>query len=407
MDSITQITLGAAVGEVVLGKKIGNKAMLWGGIAGTIPDLDIFANMVSDELSALAFHRAITHSFTFALAAPVVLGWLAHKVYDHEQAREWSNLKNLAIPWGSIFLLIVLGTIFMPIPPWEAVKIGFAVSAAVILFPFLALIRENLRSRPPTKANATWTEWSCLFFWAIFTHPLLDSCTTYGTQLFQPFWDYRVAFNNISVVDPLYTLPFLLCLIIAAILSRGSSWRKWVNYVGIGMSSAYLIFSMVNKVRVDRVFEQSLVEQGIRYDRFTVSPTIFNNVLWQGVAEGDTAYYHGMYSLLDKQKRIPRFQVIPKNHDLLDDFRDDRSVKILSWFSKGYYNVLERDDGKMQLNDLRFGSMSSDFQKETDYVFRFLLEKQDDGTLEVGQSREPPDDTGKAFRELWERIKGI
>ncbi|MEO0878023.1 MAG: metal-dependent hydrolase, partial [Bacteroidota bacterium] len=46
MDSLTQITLGAAVGEVVLGKKAGNRAMVWGAIAGTFPDLDILANAV-------------------------------------------------------------------------------------------------------------------------------------------------------------------------------------------------------------------------------------------------------------------------------------------------------------------------------------------------------------------------
>ena len=42
MDSLTQIVLGSACGEAVLGKKIGNKALLFGGIAGTIPDLDVF-----------------------------------------------------------------------------------------------------------------------------------------------------------------------------------------------------------------------------------------------------------------------------------------------------------------------------------------------------------------------------
>ena len=41
MDSLTQVVLGAAVGEAALGKKIGNRAIVWGGIAGTIPDLDV------------------------------------------------------------------------------------------------------------------------------------------------------------------------------------------------------------------------------------------------------------------------------------------------------------------------------------------------------------------------------
>ena len=47
----------------------------------------------------------------------------------------------------------------------------------------------------------------CLLGYA--THALLDACTTYGTQLFWPFSDRRVAWNNISVVDPMLTLPLL------------------------------------------------------------------------------------------------------------------------------------------------------------------------------------------------------
>ena len=41
MDSVTQFMLGAAVGEAVLGRKIGRKALLYGGLAGTLPDLDV------------------------------------------------------------------------------------------------------------------------------------------------------------------------------------------------------------------------------------------------------------------------------------------------------------------------------------------------------------------------------
>ena len=46
MDSLTQIILGAACGEVALGKKIGNKALLIGALGGTIPDLDVFVGRV-------------------------------------------------------------------------------------------------------------------------------------------------------------------------------------------------------------------------------------------------------------------------------------------------------------------------------------------------------------------------
>jgi inner membrane protein len=50
MDSITQVALGAAVGEAILGKKIGYRAAAWGAVLGTFPDLDILANPVLDAV---------------------------------------------------------------------------------------------------------------------------------------------------------------------------------------------------------------------------------------------------------------------------------------------------------------------------------------------------------------------
>lgn len=228
MDSLTQITLGAAVGEVVLGKKVGNKAMLWGAIAGTFPDLDVVANVVSDEMSALAFHRAITHSGLFAAVAPVGLGWLVHRLYLKREERGKFRY-DLTKVWLGLLAIITLGSIGMPIPFFDTLKIGLAVSLTMISLVSIVYGRERWRQRKEPPENASTRQWAWLFFWAIFTHPLLDCCTTYGTQLFQPFWDYRVAFNNISVVDPLYTFPFLICLIIASRLTREHPRRAFFN----------------------------------------------------------------------------------------------------------------------------------------------------------------------------------
>ena len=64
MDSISQIALGAGVGELVLGKKIGNKAILLGAVAGTIPDLDVFLGFFTDFTpdEALLIHRSYSHA---------------------------------------------------------------------------------------------------------------------------------------------------------------------------------------------------------------------------------------------------------------------------------------------------------------------------------------------------------
>ncbi len=374
MDSLTQITLGAAVGEVVLGRKVGNRAIMWGAIGGTLPDLDVMANLAGDELSALAYHRGISHSFTFAVLAPAALGWLAHRIYEQRgsprQARDfiWVGL--------GLFALLTLGAILQPIPPNEAVGIGLAVALAMLFFPGLVWMRERFRRRPPRYANAGWRQWSWLFFWAIFTHPLLDSCTSFGTQLFQPFWDYRVTLDNISVVDPIYSLPFMICVIIVSALTRQNPIRRIVNWVGIGLSSAYLLYTFNNKYRVEQIFRESLEQQAIPYRRFTTTPTLLNNVLWQGVAEGPDTFYYAMYSFMDEEPVIPQFQKIPKRHDLLTGHEQDRSVRILRWFSKGYYALEERPDGTLLLVDLRFGAIRETDEPE-EFIFKFILEDRD------------------------------
>jgi len=76
-------------------------------------------------------------------------------------------------------------------------------------------------------------------FWGLFTHPLLDAHTTWGTQLFWPF-DLRLAYKNIFVIDPLYTLPFLIFLILALRLKRTDPKRKKYNQLGLIISSIYL-----------------------------------------------------------------------------------------------------------------------------------------------------------------------
>jgi inner membrane protein len=77
MDSLTQLTLGAAVGEAVLGRQLGNRAIFWGAVAGTLPDLDVLAAPWLSDLGFLIHHRGITHSILVLAAASPLLAGLA------------------------------------------------------------------------------------------------------------------------------------------------------------------------------------------------------------------------------------------------------------------------------------------------------------------------------------------
>jgi inner membrane protein len=78
MDSLTQIILGGAIGNAIAGKKLKNKAVLYGAIAGTIPDLDVLAILFTDPISALEIHRGFSHSLIFAIFGSLLFGYLVY-----------------------------------------------------------------------------------------------------------------------------------------------------------------------------------------------------------------------------------------------------------------------------------------------------------------------------------------
>lgn len=413
MDSLTQIVLGAAVGEAVLGKKIGNRAMLWGAIAGTIPDLDILANPFMSEIDGLAFHRGITHSLFFAVLGAGLFAYLAHNLYKSGVYTK---------PWFRVICLI-LGSIFIGFCGLIAGSIAFGfsgmmgkiISGLTILLIglyFIYRLWQKYFKVSQQNINIHWRQWYILFFLGFVTHTLLDCFTVYGTQLFAPFSDYRVAWGNISVADPSYTFPFLAFLLLAAFTPRLLfKKRKIYNYLGIAVSSIYMIFTLFNHKHSLAVAEKTIKEEGINSQRFMTSPTILNNILWSATVEADSVFYHGQYSLFDTEQNF-KFYPIPKNHHLLRNAKsDDHTINTLKWFSDGYFSVLKRKDGRLQINDMRYATFRADgSQGENDFVFRFVMEQDENGYYHLSDAEGgPPEDQdmGNLFGRLWQRIKGI
>lgn len=332
MDSLTQIVLGASVGEAVLGKKIGNKAMLYGAIAGTIPDLDVLARYFVDTVTATEWHRGFSHSIFFAVLFSPIFGWLIYKI--------------------------------------------------------------------ERKSRATFMDWTLLMFWGLLTHPILDAFTTWGTQLFWPF-DLRLAFKNIFVIDPLYTLPFLVFLILAMRQKRLSPKRKKYNQTGLFLSCSYLLVTLLLKGVADRKFVDSLDAQGIDYKAIDTRPTPFNTILWTANIDVGDAYLIGNYSFFDS-KEID-FTAYPKNRQLLGQLRANDKVKRLSKIAEGWYTISEKD-GTLFFNDLRFGLISLD-PKETRFTFSYKLIEDEDG-LQVQETEKFNLDAKNLLSALWERIWG-
>jgi len=343
MDSLTQIILGAACGEAVLGKKIGNKALFFGAIGGTIPDLDVFIGplIYGNEIQAMAFHRGFMHSVIFSIFGAFAFGWLTHRLYNKGKREGTTKLKD----------------------------------------------------------------WRLLFFWSIFTHPVLDCFTPYGTQLFYPFLDYRVAFNTISVVDPLYTIPFLVSLIVLLFYGRGSKKRRLWLKMGIGISSLYMTFTFFNKLYVDSVYESSLKNSQIVYHRFQTQPTLFNNVLWYGVVETTSFYYVGFYSIFDKKATIDKWIKIEKQQNLIP--MNDENLAKLAWFSNNYYTIesIEKSN-EFIYKDLRYPLLNPDEANSSIFTFRIFNEDNVWDMRNSGPEFEENTSFSEMFSPMIKRLRG-
>ncbi len=69
------------MGEAFAGKTVGKKAMLWGILAQSIPDIDFIAAFWLDTVDNLLTHRGITHSFLFALVITPIIAYFAFKLH--------------------------------------------------------------------------------------------------------------------------------------------------------------------------------------------------------------------------------------------------------------------------------------------------------------------------------------
>ncbi len=412
MDSLTQIVLGAACGEAVAGKKMGNRALLWGAIGGTIPDLDVLANLLVgtmriDEMDALAFHRGFMHSFLFAFLAPFPLAWLIKKFYDSGFHQKHGYKLGLTLAVLLCYAAITVGINAVPKILFGTLN-GPTLAISVLLFSFLGWrMWARFYRKDSSDVAVDYKTWWLVLFWSIFTHPILDCFTGFGTQIFQPFSDWRIQWTTVSVVDPIYTIPFAIALIVLSRWQKNDRRRAIFNWAGIIWSTGYLAFTVYHKMEVNRIFEQNFQAQNIPYQRFMTGPTIFNNVLWYGVAESDTAFYHAMWGFRDGDEVIPRFNVIPKNRDLVGeiDWKNDRHFGTLNWFSDGYWNIVRRPDGELQLNDLRFGLSTDSLTSHKSYIFTFFIEKQSNGLWRARENRNPKD-RDQSLSNLIERING-
>ena len=269
-------------------------------------------------------------------------------------------------------------------------------SHSLFVLPFLGWAIWALFRRSGGRVAESPLRWFWAIQLALVTHPLLDAFTVYGTQLWWPLPMRPVMWSSVFIIDPLYTI-WLLAACIAAWWLRERIAAQRVLLAGLVLSSAYLAWSLLAKVAVDREAGRALAAIGLAdAPRFSV-PMPFNTVLWRVVAMTPQGFVEGERSLLADSGPMV-FRGYRSNLEALRAAQGIAAVQRLDWFNHGFQKAQVRD-GVLVLSDLRMGA-------EPDYTFNFAVAERDGNAwraIPPEQLRWPWQAT-RRLTAMWERI---
>lgn len=327
MDSITQAVLGASIQGALLGRWQGRRALLYGALLGTLPDLDVLVDY-GDAVADMTYHRSFSHSL-------------------------------------------------------------FVLSALAMLITLLA---RRLRPNPAYSARRLF-----LAIWlALITHPLLDAFTSYGTQLLWPLPMPPVAWSSVFIIDPLYTLPLLVAVVVGAI--RGLRERpQWLAVSALCLSSVYLASTLAGKWMAEQQVREVLSQRGIQADRLFSTPTPLNSLLWRVIVIEGGDYHEALVGWLDRAP--PRLERIPRGGELAKVLRHSPQHQRLDWFTQRVLRY-DRIGNQLIVTDLRLGMTGF-------HPFRFVFAEYVDGRWQPLQQVERlPFSRGEPehLLVLWQRI---
>ncbi len=202
-----------------------------------------------------------------------------------------------------------------------------------------------------------------LYFYSVlgfFTHGLLDACTSYGTSIFWPFFEDRVAWNIISIIDPIFTFTLLIFLIIG-ILVKSSKYVR----IGALLSLTYLLFCFLQHEKVQLLVEKTATERGHKIERILLNPTIANSILWRTIYQFNGKYYvDAVYVPLFGKAKIKNgvnIQVIDKEKifpELKQESIQREDIRRFSFFSQDF--IYLHPDYENIIADLRYGTLPND-----------------------------------------------
>ncbi len=189
------------------------------------------------------------------------------------------------------------------------------------------------------------------------THGLIDACTSYGTLLFWPFSDMRIAWNSISIIDPLFTLP-LISLIVLATIKKKNIYSK----IALAWAVTYLTLGVYLHNVAINVGKEIAEQRGHIVKRIKAKPSFGNLILWKTIYESDDHFYVDATNLFFRNI-IPGESI--KKLDLNKNFpwlgresQQYKDVERFKWFSNDFLAV--NPNNKNQIIDIRYSGIPNE-----------------------------------------------
>jgi inner membrane protein len=227
---------------------------------------------------------------------------------------------------------------------------------ALVFIPVGALIVTSVLFRL-FRHPLSWQQAYLAAFIGYATHGLLDACTSYGTLLLWPFSDVRVAWNNVSVVDPLLTLP-LLGLIISSAISR----KRRYAVAAVAWLLTYLGLGMVQHERASDAARQMALAKGHQPYKLAVKPGFGNLILWKTIYQHDGAFYVDAVRVAGDTQVCPGDSAevyLAARHlpELAGNSQQAKDIERFRWFSQDY---LAAWGGPGNIIDVRYAAVPNE-----------------------------------------------
>jgi len=231
------------------------------------------------------------------------------------------------------------------------------------------------------------------------THGLLDTCTSYGTQLYWPFSTHRVSWDTISIIDPLFTLPLLFFVIWAAIKKQPK-----IAFIGLIWAITYQGLGLLQNVRATQIGLQLAEQRNHQPLRLNAKPTFGNLLLWKVMYETQDRFYTDGVRMGFNTKVYPGTSILKldtqRDFPWLDpNSQQAKDLQRFAWFSQ-YYVAVDPEHPN-RVFDARYSLLPT----ETKGLWSIWLNPNADTTVHANYKHDR--DSGTENRDVfWKMLKG-